>query len=319
MPRHRAISHLWWALTDIDHVGDAAATLLGSALRLAQCAPGAQAGMQLTAQTAAALHIDRPVNRLVRHPHLHIVGKIHHQPPGDLLRAVVVLKPSLHLIMQPLIDRQLARLGPPGPLLGPRLRTSGAIPWFGIPAAVPLGCESVTCAIPPIAERFSVDLAHDRRRCTTKPARNGTNGLLSLDANLDLNALIQRHPRPLPRALARKFRPHPTSVSKPLPTRSHRHADGHSSLSRRHPVTNVAPELTNNQGISLQIHNSLQSDDCCNHPQNSRRQNRDVYVCSRVAPSPKIPRLWRCRGFPARLRLRASSWSADPSRRAEST
>ena len=246
MPRHRAISHLWWALADIDHVGDAAATLLGSALRLAQCAPGAQAGMQLTAQTAAALHIDRPVNRLVRHPHLHIVGKIHHQPPGDLLRAVVVLKPSLHLVMQPLIDRQLARLGPPGPLLRARLRTGGAIAWFGIPAAMPLGCESVTCAIPPIAERFSVDLAHDRRRCTTKPARNGTNGLLGLDTNLDLNALVQRHPRPLPRALARKFRPHPTSVSKPLPTRSHRHADGHSSLSRRHPVTNVAPELTNN-------------------------------------------------------------------------
>src|ERR1700751_1507061 len=217
MPRHRAISHLRWALTDIDHVGDAATTLVGSALRLAQCTPGTQAGMQLTAQTAAALHIDRPINRLVRHPHLHIVGEVHHQPPGDLLRAVVVPKPSLHLIMQPLIDRQLARLGPLGPLLRPRLRASGAIPWFGIPAAAPLDCESVTCAIPPIAERFSIDLTHDRRRRTTKPARSGANGLLGLDAHLNLNALVQRHPRPLPRALGRKFRPHPASLSKPPP------------------------------------------------------------------------------------------------------
>jgi hypothetical protein len=90
-PGHRAISHLRWALTDIDHVGDAAAALIGSGLRLAQCAPGAQTAMQLRAQTAAALHIDRPVDRLVRHPHLHIVGKIHRQPPSDLLGAVVVL------------------------------------------------------------------------------------------------------------------------------------------------------------------------------------------------------------------------------------
>src|SRR6185437_12900152 len=41
----------------------------------------------LPTQRAAALHIQRLIDRLVRHPHRHIVGEVELQPPGDLFRA----------------------------------------------------------------------------------------------------------------------------------------------------------------------------------------------------------------------------------------
>ena len=46
-----------------------------STLRFAQRSPGLQAAMRLTAQLSAALHVDRLMDRLVRHPHLRIIGK----------------------------------------------------------------------------------------------------------------------------------------------------------------------------------------------------------------------------------------------------
>ena len=55
--------------------------------RHAQRAPGAQARGQFAAQSAAALHVERLIDRFVRDPHRLIIGIVHAQAVRDLLRA----------------------------------------------------------------------------------------------------------------------------------------------------------------------------------------------------------------------------------------
>src|ERR1700758_5296293 len=107
--------------------------------------------MQLAAQTATPLDIDRLVDRLVGHPHLQVVGKIPEQPSGDLLGAVLVVESSLHLLAQPLVKGQLARPTATRPPLSVSLRGTGRIPRRGFPAAAPLRAKSKPCTISPTA------------------------------------------------------------------------------------------------------------------------------------------------------------------------
>ena len=76
--------------------GDLPAPLAVLAPRPAQRPPGPQARRQLPAQRPAALHVERLVDRLVRHPHLRIVRELPPQPSRDLLRRPVLLQPGLH-------------------------------------------------------------------------------------------------------------------------------------------------------------------------------------------------------------------------------
>src|SRR5665648_976495 len=52
----------------------------------AQCPPGAQAGDQLALVRAAALNVERLVDRLVADAHGVFIGELHLQPVRDLLR-----------------------------------------------------------------------------------------------------------------------------------------------------------------------------------------------------------------------------------------
>jgi hypothetical protein len=63
-------------------------SLAGPAARLALRPAGAQALGQLAPQSAPGLHVERLVDRLGRHPHLRLVGKLDPQPTGDLLGRV---------------------------------------------------------------------------------------------------------------------------------------------------------------------------------------------------------------------------------------
>src|SRR3974377_697452 len=164
MPGHGAVGHLRRALADVDHVGNTAATLLGTPARFAQRPPGAQASVQVATQIAAALDIDRLIDRFVRHPHLQVIGKIPYQPSGDLLGAVLVVQSSLHLIAESLVAGQLARPAAARPSLSVCLRRSRRILRCGIPATVPLCPEPMPCSISPAAVAVSLDLAPDRRR-----------------------------------------------------------------------------------------------------------------------------------------------------------
>src|SRR5271155_3101789 len=155
---YRPVGDLRWALADVDHVQDAAAAFIGASLWFASRAPGAQVFMQLTAQAATALHINRLIDRLVGHPHLQIIGKVPGQPSGDLLETVLVVESSLHLIVEPLVEGQLARPGPTRPLLSTRLRRTGPIPRGGLPTAAPLRADPIPCSISTTAERIPLDL-----------------------------------------------------------------------------------------------------------------------------------------------------------------
>jgi hypothetical protein len=83
---HRAVGGLSGPLADHDHVRDAAAALILAAFGAPDGPAGAQAGSQVTAQRAAALDVDRLVDRLVRHPHLRPAGELCSQAGRDLLR-----------------------------------------------------------------------------------------------------------------------------------------------------------------------------------------------------------------------------------------
>ena len=86
MPGHGAVLGLGRALADVQRGPQLALAVV------ARVAPGASGGVaaaqiagELLAQRTPGLHEQRQVDRLVRHPHLRIVGERPRQPPCDLL------------------------------------------------------------------------------------------------------------------------------------------------------------------------------------------------------------------------------------------
>src|SRR4051794_8943988 len=142
-------------------------------------APGPQARGQLATQRAAALDVERLIDRLVRDAHRVIIREVQRQSVGDLRRAPRVGpaavfaasvtapdpahirtrygpavgrrdfagEPLLHVLTQPRVGGQLGRLRPPRPPLGMPLRGRGPILQ---PAAAGRG--------------VAAQLARDRRR-----------------------------------------------------------------------------------------------------------------------------------------------------------
>ena len=58
VPGHRPVLDLRWALTDTDHVAQAAPALIGTPLGFTQRSTGTQTGVQFTAQISFALHVN---------------------------------------------------------------------------------------------------------------------------------------------------------------------------------------------------------------------------------------------------------------------
>jgi hypothetical protein len=77
--------------------------------------------VQVSAQMATALHIQRLVDRLGTHPHLLLVSKRLSEVEADLLRAPLHTQLRLHHVRQ-LEVVELAGLGPATPQLGLLLR-----------------------------------------------------------------------------------------------------------------------------------------------------------------------------------------------------
>lgn len=130
MPGDGAIVGLRGPVADHDHRGGVAvAALQGPAPRAPAGPPSTQRSSELTAQLAAALDVQSLVDRLRRHPHLHLVREQRRQRATDLLRAPPLPKTILHPLVQLRLHRQLPRLRPgpphPGALLGP-VRVVGA-------------------------------------------------------------------------------------------------------------------------------------------------------------------------------------------------
>jgi hypothetical protein len=93
----------------------------------------AQPAGELTPQRSARLHVQGPVDRLVRHAHLQVVGEVEAKPGSDLLRRPAFSKSALNLGSQPRAARKLGRLRPTGQLERPQISARGAI---ATPAAV---------------------------------------------------------------------------------------------------------------------------------------------------------------------------------------
>ena len=89
----RPVLDLGWPLAEQDHVRQFAARSC-SAGRSPSSAAGAQTARQLSSQGAPALHEQRLIDRLVRHPHLRLVRMIVPQLPGDLLGRPALLSTS---------------------------------------------------------------------------------------------------------------------------------------------------------------------------------------------------------------------------------
>ena len=140
-------------------------TLLCAGSRNAQRSPRSKTRDEFTFQRAAALDVERLVDRLVGDPHRLVVGKVDRQPVRDLLRAPrarphpilsagpVAALPGrsrrsdhrpircvdntseaiLHVVTEPIIDHQFRRPGPAGQpappsIARPRPDTRGSLP-----------------------------------------------------------------------------------------------------------------------------------------------------------------------------------------------
>jgi hypothetical protein len=184
--RHRPVGRFHRALAD-HHPGDdkGFASSTAARPRHAQRPPGAQAGGQLAAQGAPALHVERLVDGLVADAHRRIVRKVEPQAAGDLLRAPrrgpapvppAPVPPPLpghdrpadrgpargddhagqpvpHVTPQRRVDRQFRRLRAAGGPLGMPLRGGGTV-------------VQTTAARGGIAPQ----LPRDRRRRSPEPA-----------------------------------------------------------------------------------------------------------------------------------------------------
>jgi hypothetical protein len=189
--RNGAIGGLSGPLADQDLFGDVRPRLLpGSCPRDAQRSTSAQAGHQLALQRELALDEQGLVDRLVADPHGLILGELHPQPVGDLLRAppahpapVTAMRlvpalpgrairaedrptavphdagePVLDLPAQPVVDHQLGDLRPPGTPLGMPLRDRGLV-------VQPVGARGG------VAAQFT----SDRRRAPTQSSGDRSN------------------------------------------------------------------------------------------------------------------------------------------------
>jgi hypothetical protein len=145
-----------------------------------------QTSSQVAAQRSAALDIERLIDRLVRHAHRLIIGEVHAETPGDLLRAPALppptvlarsltpptprdirtrdtpvrplhrpRKPILHISAQHRVDLELGRLGSTGATLRMPVRGRGSI------------LNSTASD-----RRVALQLPRDRRRRTTQPRRH---------------------------------------------------------------------------------------------------------------------------------------------------
>src|SRR3984885_2023508 len=199
------------ALADQDLIGDEVLPAPRAGSWDPQRPAGTQAGRQLASECAAALDIQRLVDRFVRDPHRLIIREVQTQPIGDLLRAPglrpapvlaatatptdpddlrathydaarVLHRPGetvLHIPPQLSIDSQLGRLR--------TLPTSVRVP---LRSAGPIRETTTT------SRSVTAQLAGDRRRRPTEPTCNLTNATPAGSQQRDLLPLSKRQITP---------------------------------------------------------------------------------------------------------------------------
>ena len=138
-------------------------------------APTPQMVGQLFLESPSSLHIQRAVNRLVRHVEIRPVRICLHQPPGDLFRRPVRTKLSRHQSSELAIGRQSTNL-----------RSSRSIPRFDVSQFRAVLSRSV----------MAINLATNCRCRTIETPRDRTNRLSGNETPRDLFALTQaQNPR----------------------------------------------------------------------------------------------------------------------------
>src|ERR1019366_5093330 len=119
-------------------------------------APGAQAACQRQAERATPLHEERLIERLMRHAHRQIVGKITAQPRRDLLRRPAACEAPLDLDARAWTRKQFRRL---------RTMRASLRGRIGPPC-------TILCADP-----AGGNIARDRRRSAPQPPRDHVTGI----------------------------------------------------------------------------------------------------------------------------------------------
>jgi hypothetical protein len=238
---HSAIRGLGRPLANHDlgpHEGLAASARAGS--RYPQRPARAQAGGQLTAQRAAALHVEGLVDRLVRDPHPRIIGEIEHKPVSDLLRAPRPGPAPIHSTTVAAADpahlrpRNRAAVGPgdragetvlhvcPQRVVGGELRDLRAT---GASLGMPLRCRRAVHDRVATRRCVTAQLPRNRRRRPTQTASDSTHPHLLGVKNRDLFPLSERQIAPRHRD-QRDWR-HTASVAEPPAANRLRHARRH--------------------------------------------------------------------------------------------
>ena len=256
MPGHRPVRRPGRPLADVHHVLQVPPPVRPrGAARPAHLPPGPQVTRQLPAQRPTALHIQRLVNRLSRHPHLRTVRELQHQPGTDLLRRPVPHQLGLHPFPQLIVDRQLRRPGPPRPLQRLPLRQMRPVhPAHTVPAHLP---------------------AHRRNAAPRRqPRRDPPVRQLLRQPHRDLLPLPPRQKPPRPRHRAIPL--HPARSNHPPPRRLTPRPRRPRSLLHTQTRTNPVPEhhlhLTRQHRTTQPHHNEPPHGNRCNDQKNPPSQ-----------------------------------------------
>src|SRR6201989_451626 len=186
--------------------------------RLAQRPPGPQARRQLPPQRPPALHIQRLVDRLVRHPHLRPARELQSQPRAHLLRRPLPIQLAVTPAAQFHVPRERSGLRPRPPQLRQRL-----LPHRPVPPGRPVPRH----------------LPADRRGRPPDPRPDHPVRLLPRQPQRDLLPLRQRQvpPRHRPRPVPLPPPGHPEPAPRPIRTTRR-----HPRIPRRHPRPHQIPE-----------------------------------------------------------------------------
>src|SRR4029077_5291536 len=111
MTGHCPICGLSWALAYVDHVPDLSAVVWFLRFGLSNLVASTEMLGELLTKQAAALNVEREVDRLVRNLHRRLAWIFLLQEARNLLWGPILLEKSYHLGPQVRLDCQLRRLG----------------------------------------------------------------------------------------------------------------------------------------------------------------------------------------------------------------
>src|ERR1019366_1553701 len=298
--------------------------------RDAQRPPGPQARGELAPQRAAALHIERLVDRLVGDPHRLIIGELKAEPASDLLRAprprpTPILAATVTPTNPPHI--RTSHRAPTRPLHGARKTVLHVPSQLAVddklrrlraptaPVSVPLRGRGPILEPATTSRGIATKLPRDSRGRTAEHTRGLTHATPAGAQQRDLLPLSKRQIASRQRGLLDQR--HPATLTKPPDTNRRRHARLHGRILARQTASDRRPEplsilTASNRRTTRRVHRCSPRTIRSTPLRQSHRKPLSVERCDDHLNPPNTPRSTTPRRSTITTCWRRSDRSATP-------